>query len=113
MVRNLITQENHVDAAFVGLDGKTYLFCGDQFVSYLPGAAAAVDQQASFIDGLPRPIAAYWGGLTHVHLAFVQKGKTYLMEKPDEFGQFRYVCYSSADYTQQDGGVPQTAEFDW
>ena len=35
-VKNNIYINNQIDAAFVGMDGKTYLFSGDQFVSYTP-----------------------------------------------------------------------------
>ena len=113
IVHNRITLDSHIDAAFLGQDGRIYLFSGDQFVQYEPDAIHDIMAKDHHIDGLPRRIADQWGGLTHVHLAFVQKGKTYLMEKPDEFGEFRYVCYSTADYSKPDDDAVQTAGFDW
>ncbi|MFD1545963.1 hemopexin repeat-containing protein [Nonomuraea guangzhouensis] len=80
---------NTVDAAFVGRDGKTYLFSGDQFVAHTaPGQ----------LDGVPRPIAAHWAGLTSVALAYVRDGGTYVFEKPGPDGRMRYLVYSGADY---------------
>ena len=35
------------------------------------------------------------------------------MEKPDKRGKFRYVCYSSADYSRPDQSSPLTADFSW
>ena len=35
------------------------------------------------------------------------------MEKPDKEGKFRYVCYSSADYSPADQSSPLTADFSW
>ncbi|MEU5864636.1 hemopexin repeat-containing protein [Nonomuraea sp. NPDC047529] len=100
--RNTIYQDNTVDAAFVGRDGKTYLFSGDQFVAYTDVNLA--------IDGEPRPIAAHWGGLENVTLAYVRAGRTYLFERPDADGALRYVVYSGADYTRPDDGYPATAD---
>ncbi|MFI6290466.1 hemopexin repeat-containing protein [Nonomuraea sp. NPDC050790] len=99
---NRIYHDNTVDAAFVGRDGKTYLFSGDQFVSYT-GAATVTDAD-------PQPIAAHWGGLTSVALAYVRNGTTYLFEKPDPGGKTRYVAYSGASYAEPDPGHPVTAD---
>ena len=61
-----------VDAAFVGLDGKTYLFSGDRYLRYSGADYTVVDV------GYPRRIAGDWGGLRHVHASFVLDGVTYL-----------------------------------
>lgn len=53
------------------------------------------------------------GGLTSVALAFVKDEKTYLFEKTNNEGKFRYVCYSTEDYSQPDRGFPQTADIDF
>ena len=39
-VRNRIAEEERVDAALMGRDGKMYLFRGDQFISYTPTVGA-------------------------------------------------------------------------
>ncbi|MFI6503342.1 hemopexin repeat-containing protein [Nonomuraea typhae] len=97
---NRIFHDNTVDAAFLGRDGRTYLFSGDQFVSST-GTETVTDTD-------PRPIAAHWGGLTSVTLAYVRNGTTYLFEKPDAGGKMRYVTFTGADYT--DPGHPMTAD---
>ncbi|MGI0493644.1 hemopexin repeat-containing protein [Alkalinema pantanalense CENA528] len=109
-VKNNIDIHNTVDAAFVGLDGKTYLFSGDQFVVY--GADAPANPQDFYgqIEQLPRSIKDHWGGLNRVSLAFVKDGKTYLFEPADALGNARYVCYSSADYRQPDAGFPKLGD---
>ena len=61
-----------VDAAFVGLDGKTYLFSGDRYLRYTGADYSHVDA------GYPRLIAADWGGMTSVDAAFVLDGRTHL-----------------------------------
>jgi hypothetical protein len=61
-----------VDAAFVGLDGKTYLFSGDRYIRYSGADYSYVDA------GFPRLIARDWGGMQQVNAAFVLDGKTYL-----------------------------------
>ena len=61
-----------VDAAFVGLDGKTYLFNGDRYVRYSGADYSHVDA------GYPRLIARDWGGMTSVDVAFVLDGRTQL-----------------------------------
>lgn len=112
-VRNRITEDNHIDAALVGREGYTYLFSGDQFVRYRSDATVDIGDNRTFIDGLPRPIAEHWGGLTHVDVPFVRDEKTYLLEKPDDEGHFRYICYSTEEYAEPDRGYPQTADSDW
>ena len=108
--RNNIAIDSRVDAAFVGTDGKTYLFSGDQFVSYTPAADSATIPD--YIDAHPQPIQEHWGGLNNVDVAFVRDGKTYLLEAPDDYGKFRYLCYSSSDYSQPDS-EPSYADLSW
>lgn len=102
--RNLFQINGTIDAGFVGSDGTTYLFSGDQFVSYTNDATHA---------SAPKRIADHWAGLTNVNLAFIKDGKTYLMEAPDEDGIFRYLCYGSDDYTHPDSVKPMEADFSW
>ncbi|WP_308169925.1 hemopexin repeat-containing protein [Acrocarpospora catenulata] len=61
-----------MDAAFVGMDGKTYLFSGERYIRYSGADYAVVDL------GYPRGIAGDWGGLRKVGAAFVMDGRTYL-----------------------------------
>ncbi|GIH92343.1 hypothetical protein Psi01_29730 [Planobispora siamensis] len=61
-----------VDAAFVGLDGRTYLFGGETYLRYSGDDYTVVD------TGYPRSIAADWGGLTRVDASFVMDGTAYL-----------------------------------
>ncbi|GGK95923.1 hypothetical protein Sme01_31310 [Sphaerisporangium melleum] len=61
-----------VDAAFVGMDGRTYLFSGERYIRYSGADYAVVDL------GYPRGIAGDWGGLRTVGAAFVADGRTYL-----------------------------------
>ncbi|GAA2276708.1 hypothetical protein GCM10010149_19850 [Nonomuraea roseoviolacea subsp. roseoviolacea] len=84
-----------VDAGFTGRDRRTYLFSGGQYT---------VD------GGRPRDIAAAWGGLTGVAIAYVWQGATYLFEQPDEEGFLRYVVYSGDDYAAPDPGYPQVTD---
>ncbi|MEZ4712470.1 MAG: hemopexin repeat-containing protein [Caldilineaceae bacterium] len=111
--RHNIYDQKRVDAAFVGRDGKTYLFSGDQFVAYDDPAIVQSGYATAQIDGGPQPVSAHWGGLQNVALAYVQGEKTYLFEAPADDGAFRYVCYSSADYAQPDAGFPQTTNLDF
>ncbi|XVQ89449.1 hemopexin repeat-containing protein [Microbispora siamensis] len=61
-----------VDAAFVGRDGRTYLFSGDRYVRYSSADYSVVDL------GYPRGTAGDWGGLDRVDAAFVLDGVTHL-----------------------------------
>lgn len=110
-IRNNIYLNNQVDAAFTGPDGKTWLFSGDQFVSYTPkaGAEKVIPQ---FADENPKPIHEHWGGLNNVDLAFIKDGKTYLFEKPNDKGIFRFVSYSENDFSKPDH-APQMADLSW
>lgn len=113
IVHNWITEKSHIDAAFLGSDKRVYLFSGDQFVRYAPEAVVDIETEPRFIDGLPQSIADHWGGLTHVHLAFVRDGVTYLLEKPDELGEFRYISCDNSEYAALHDAQPQIANFDW
>ncbi|WP_424101523.1 hemopexin repeat-containing protein [Moorena producens] len=104
-VANRIYESGQVDAGFVGRDGKTYLFSQDQFFTY--DHDQPMDNPAS---ELPEMIKDKWGGLTRVAYAYVLDGKTYLLEPPNEDGEFRYVCYSSNDYTKPDTENPIQAD---
>ncbi len=113
-VKNNIEINGTIDAAFVGIDNKTYLFSGEQYVVYTDKLDKNNDLYVyGNIEGNPKPIQSHWGGLTSVTLAFVRDEKTYLFEKPDADGNARYVCYSSDDYSQPDPGFPQTAARDF
>lgn len=109
-VKNNIYIDDTVDAALLGRDGKTYLFSGDQYVQYDDELA---NYDNAVTEWLPKPIHTYWGGLSSIALAFVEDEKTFLFEKPDEEGNFRYLCYTGNDYSQPDEGFPQTANFDF
>lgn len=112
-VKNNIEINDSIDAAFVGRDGKTYLFSGDQYVVYPHHSDNDGKYVYRTIEGYPKPIAPDWGGLTSVTLAFVKDEKTYLFEKPDANGNARYVCYSKEDYVQPDPEFPRMAERDF
>lgn len=61
-----------VDAAFVGLDAKAYLFSGDRYYRYSGSDYSRVDL------GYPRNIARDWGGLREVDASFTLEDKTFL-----------------------------------
>ncbi|WP_329430045.1 hemopexin repeat-containing protein [Streptosporangium sp. NBC_01495] len=61
-----------VDAAFVGLDGRTYLFGGDRYIRYSGADYSVVDL------GYPRAVTGDWGGLDRVDAAFVMDGSAHL-----------------------------------
>jgi hypothetical protein len=103
--RNNLYHDGTVDAGFVGRDGKTYVFSGDQFIVY--GAGSGPDGE---IEGEPRPVAEHWGGLSSVALAYMRDGRTYLFEKPDATGATRYVVYSGDDYAEPDPGGSSSAD---
>ena len=97
-----------MDAAFVGVDGKTYVFSGDQFVTYSGPNCLDAD-----IEGAPRSVAEHWAGLSSVALGYVRDGTTYLFEPADSSGSFRYVAYSGKDYVRPDEGYPKQADADF
>ncbi|MFI6323786.1 hemopexin repeat-containing protein [Nonomuraea sp. NPDC050556] len=90
-----------VDSAFVGLDGRTYLFSGDTYIRYSGSDYSRIDL------GFPRLIAPDWGGLTRVGASFVLDGETYL------FGDGQFVRYSTGDYGKPDEGYPQPIPGNW
>jgi hypothetical protein len=100
--RNVIYEQGRVDAAFVGRDGRTYLFSDDQFVVYTGTGTT--------IEGDPKPIAEHWAGLTGIALAYVQGERTHLFEHPDEDGMLRHLVYSGTDYTAPDKGYPELVD---
>ena len=104
-VRNNIQVNETVDAAFVGRDGKTYVFSGDQYFQYktrvYPGRKT---------ERAPKNISKNFGGLLSVAMAYVHGEKTYLFEKASSNGTFRYVRYSDDEYRQPDPGYPKTAD---
>ncbi|MEU6778308.1 hemopexin repeat-containing protein [Nonomuraea angiospora] len=61
-----------VDAAFAGLDGRTYLFSGERYIRYSGADYTVVD------SGYPRAITGDWGGLDRVDAAFVMDGAAHL-----------------------------------
>ncbi|MER5424776.1 hemopexin repeat-containing protein [Streptosporangium roseum] len=75
-----------VDAAFVGLDGKTYLFSGDRYIRYSSADYSVVDL------GYPRAVTGDWGGLDRVDAAFVMDGSAHL------FGPVGLILDLPADY---------------
>ena len=109
-VHNRIAEDQRVDGALLGRDGKFYLFRGDQFVSYTPSLDAPT-RIPDLTDATPAPIAARWGGLDNVRHAFVQKGVTYLLEAPGEDGSFRYVRYFGTDYSRPNEPAPLSGHF--
>jgi hypothetical protein len=112
-VKNNIDIHNTVDAAFVGRDGKTYLFSGEQYVVYAADSLVNKTYVYGDIEQLPRSIKDHWGGLRRVALAFVKDEKTYLFEPADAQGNARYVCYSTTDYSQPDDGFPKVGDRDF
>jgi hypothetical protein len=109
-VRNRIAEDERLDSALMGRDGKLYLFRGDQFVSYTPTPEAPA-QLPDLADSNPSPVAANWGGLSNVCHSFVQKGVTYLLEAPAEDGSFRYVRYFGTDYARPNEPAPLYGDF--
>ncbi len=105
-VKNEFRDNGAVSAAFSGLDGRAYLFCGKQFIRYSNRQYDAVD------EGYPLRIADHWGGLTTVDAAFVLDGRTYLVGA-DKTGQRAYVRYATSDYRVPDDDSPIVAGESW
>ncbi|MGH3877646.1 MAG: hemopexin repeat-containing protein [Actinophytocola sp.] len=103
--RNNVYEDNTVDAAFVGRDGKTYVFSGDQFVVY--GGETYLGAE---VEGEPRSVPEHWAGLENVALAYVHGGYTFLFERPDDEGGMRYLVYSGTDYGHPDEGSPAVTD---
>ncbi|MEV6304895.1 hemopexin repeat-containing protein [Actinoplanes sp. NPDC051861] len=95
-----------VDAAFVGLDGKTYLFSGDTYLRYSGTDYTVVD------SGYPRLISRDWGGLTSVDASLVLDGSAYLFGTGGDGARF-YVRYSTRDYAAPDAGFPKPLTDNW
>ncbi len=93
--RNPIYDQETVDAAFVGRDGITYVFSGEWFVQY--DGETYVGQTVTYP---PRRISDKWRGLNNVALAYVWQEDTYLFERPDRDGNFRYLHYTKDSYEQ-------------
>lgn len=110
LMSNRIADEERVDSALMGRDGKLYLFRGDQFTSYTPTADAPTKIPA-LADANPLPIAGHWGGLSNVSYAFVEKGVTYVLESPEDDGTFRYVRYFGTDYIKPNDPTPLAGDF--
>ncbi|MEV6237784.1 hemopexin repeat-containing protein [Lentzea sp. NPDC051838] len=70
-----VLTDGAVDSAFVGLDGMTYLFSGENYLRYSGADYSVVDA------GYPRKIAGDWGGLVKVGASFVLDGATHLFGK--------------------------------
>ena len=92
-----------VDAAFVGRDGKTYVFSGDQFVTY-SGVGRTPTPRSRGTPGRSRSTGA---ACTAVALAYVRDGITHLFEPPDAEREPPLRRYSGSDYTRPDPGYPQ------
>ncbi|KZS38367.1 hypothetical protein AWE51_17580 [Aquimarina aggregata] len=90
---NAIYETEHIDTGFVGRDGNTYLFSGSQYYTYTGDSYIGVTMEEA-----PRRIYKHWGGLTEVAFAYVMDNKTYLFEKEDIDGNFRYAIYHTDDY---------------
>lgn len=91
--RNPIYDQETIDAAFVGRDGVTYVFSGEWFVEY--NTETYTDSTVTYP---PRRISDKWRGLNNVALAYVWREDTYLFERPDANGNFRYLHYTKDSY---------------
>ncbi|MFI6924987.1 hemopexin repeat-containing protein [Nonomuraea spiralis] len=58
-VRNNFDAPKRIDSAYVDEDGRTYLFCGDQYVRYSGSDYSAVD------EGYPRGVGEWWQAEGH------------------------------------------------
>jgi hypothetical protein len=89
-VRNNIYDNNHIDAAFTGIDNKLYLFSGDQYYVYMWDENDATykiyTEDGNDDDTGVHSIADKWHGLDNVNIAYRLGDKTYLCEKPDSSG---------------------------
>ncbi|MEP0925071.1 hemopexin repeat-containing protein [Leptolyngbya sp. ST-U4] len=104
--RNPIYDNETIDAAFVGRDGITYVFSGEWFVQYRSGNYV---QQTVIYP--PQRISDKWQGLRHVALAYVWEEDTYLFERPDANGNFRYLHYTEDTYDRPEPGYPQKGDY--
>ncbi|WP_088889118.1 hemopexin repeat-containing protein [Leptolyngbya ohadii] len=104
--RNPIYDNETIDAAFVGRDGITYVFSGEWFVQYRSGNY--VQQTVTYP---PQRVSDKWQGLRHVALAYVWEEDTYLFERPDASGNFRYLRYTEDTYDRPEIGYPREADY--
>ncbi|GAA0994539.1 hypothetical protein GCM10009555_087220 [Acrocarpospora macrocephala] len=63
-VRNNFAEPKRIDSAFVDVEGRTYLFCGDQYLRYSGSDYSVAD------EGYPRAITEWWEGDTPLPDAF-------------------------------------------
>ncbi|MGD1804800.1 hemopexin repeat-containing protein [Dapis sp. BLCC M126] len=91
--RNPIYDQETIDAAFVGRDGVTYVFSGEWFVEY--NTDTYTDSTVTYP---PRRISDKWRGLNNVALAYVWREDTFLFERSDANGNFRYLHYTKDSY---------------
>ena len=97
-----------IDAAFVGRDGKTYVFSGNQYFVY--ETETYINQQT---EDPPARIAKKFAGLEEVMMAYVKDDKTYIFEKANSRGQFRYLVYTNNTYETPDAGYPKQADYSY
>ena len=109
---NPIYDEGAIDAAFVGRDGITYVFSGEWFVEYDSSLPAGTDSYVGeTVTYVPRRISEKWRGLNNVALAYVWQEDTYLFERPDADGSFRYLRYTRDSYDRPEPGYPQVGDY--
>jgi hypothetical protein len=114
LIDNTLGTTGQVDAALAGLDGRIYLFSGQQYYRYSYRDYSEVD------SGYPRRVSQDWGGLDTIQAAFVLDGKTYLfgegkLGETDEIQKI-YVRYSTNDYEKPDDDYPKAqneSDDDW
>lgn len=107
VVRNNVATASRVDACFRDLQGRTFLFRGDQFYRYST-------PQLDFVDeGFPLAIGQRWGTLPPAFQAGIDEAllwtvdgvpRLYLFKGPD------YVRYNANDLTRIDPGYPRRIE---
>lgn len=98
--QNTIYEHERIDTGFVGRDGTTYIFSGSQYYTYTEKTYVGV-----LLDEAPKRIFEHWGGITEVAFAYVVDNKTYLFEKEDADGNFRYAIYTTDDYILEEPEV--------
>lgn len=106
-IDNPLASSGAIDAAFTGLDGRTYLFSGDQYFRYSGEDYSAVD------PGFPCKTANDWSSLTSIDAAFVMDGKTYIFGKDSATDKALYLRFSGNDYTVPDEGYPKEQNDNW
>ncbi|WP_027709574.1 hemopexin repeat-containing protein [Zooshikella ganghwensis] len=101
-ITNLLEQ-NGIDATLSGLDGRTYIFSGEQYYRYSGKDYFQAD------PGYPRSVAEDWAGLNTVEAAFTWNGATYIFGE-DNAKNKKYVRYSTNNYKEVDKGFPKPQE---